>query len=158
MKDINENVTVMLAAVVSIEPVLVVLQEARVRDRKVFVVDHAGPIVAQPDTKNFVPGTDLSGTSELVKQIRAMPQELRSTQTIRFTQRVENRSVEMIGTFSTLPEINWAIVAQRSLDQARADAGVTELNRQPLAFVSVVGLAAVLVGSFFPLGISGPIP
>ncbi len=157
MKDINENFTGMLAAVVSLEPVLLRLQDASVRDRKVFVVDHAGHIVAHPDTKNFVPGTDLSGTSELVKQIRAMPQELRSTQTIRFTQRVENRSVEMIGTFSTLPEINWAIVAQRSLDQARADAGVTELNRQALAFVSVVVLAAVLVGYFFAVGISGPI-
>ncbi len=157
LKDINENFTGMLAAVVSLEPILLRLQDASVRDRKVFVVDHAGHIVAHPDTKNFVPGTDLSGTSELVRQVRAMPQELRSTQTIRFTQPVKNRSVEMIGTFSTLPEINWAIVAQRSLDQARADAGVTELNRQALAFVSVVVLAAVLVGYFFAVGISGPI-
>jgi putative nucleotidyltransferase with HDIG domain len=157
LKDINENFTGMLAAVVSLEPILLRLQDASVRDRKVFVVDHAGHIVAHPDTKNYVPGTDLSGTSELVRQVRALPQELRSTQTIRFTQPVKNRSVEMIGTFSTLPEINWAIVAQRSLDQARADAGVTELNRQALAFVSVVVLAAVLVGYFFAVGISGPV-
>jgi len=47
--------------------------------------------------------------------------------------------------------------AQRSLDQARDDAGVAELNRQALAFVSVVVLAAVLVGYFFAVGISGPI-
>jgi putative nucleotidyltransferase with HDIG domain len=63
----------------------------------------------------------------------------------------------MIGTFSTLPEINWAIVAQRSLSKARDDAGVPELNRQALAFVSVVVLAAVLVGYFFAVGISGPV-
>jgi len=63
----------------------------------------------------------------------------------------------MIGTFSTLPELNWAVVAQRSLAQARDDAGVTELNRQALAFVSVVILVAVLVGYFFAVGISGPI-
>src|SRR5260370_9983509 len=157
MKDINENFTGMLAAVVSLEAVLLRLEDGSVRYRKVFVVDHAGHSVAQPDTKNFVPGTDLSGTSDLVKQICALPQELRSTQTIRFTQPVKNRSVEMIGTFSTLPEINWAVVAQRSLDQARADAGVTELNRQALAFVSVVVLAAVLVGYFFAVGITGPI-
>jgi putative nucleotidyltransferase with HDIG domain len=157
LKDMNDNFTGMLAAVVSLEPILLRLQDASVRDRQVFIVDHAGHIVAHPDTKNFVPGTDLSGTSDLVRQIRAIPQELRSTETIRFTQTVKNRSVEMIGTFSTLPEINWAIVAQRSLDQARADAGVTELNRQALAFVSVVVLAAVLVGYFFAVGISGPI-
>src|SRR5260370_2958358 len=112
MKDSNENFTGMLAAVVSLEPVLLRLQDASVRDRKVFVVDHAGHIVAHPDTKNFVPGTDLSGTSDLVKQICALPQELRSTQTIRFTQPVKNRSVEMICTFSTLPEINRPRLAQ----------------------------------------------
>src|SRR6266849_4692938 len=157
LKDINENFTGMLAAVVSLEPILRRLQDASVRDRSVFIVDHSGHIVAHWDTKNFVPGTDLTGNSDLVKQIRTLPQELRSTETVRFTQQVKGRSVEMVGTFSTLPELNWAVVAQRSLKQARDDAGVSELNRQALAFVTVVVLAAVLVGYFFAVGISGPI-
>src|SRR5437870_4601795 len=63
----------------------------------------------------------------------------------------------MIGTYSTLPEVNWAVIAQRSLDQAQSDTGVTELNRQALAFVIVVILSAILVGYFFAVGISGPI-
>ena len=147
----------MLAAVVSLEPVLRRLQDASVHQRTVFVVDHFGHIVVHSDTKNFVPGMDLTGNSDLVKRIRALPQELRSTETVPFTQQVKGRNVEMVGTFSTLPELNWAVVAQRSLEQARDDAGVTELNRQALAFVSVVVLAAVLVGYFFAVGISGPI-
>jgi putative nucleotidyltransferase with HDIG domain len=157
LKDINENFTGMLAAVVSLDPLLRRLQDASVRGRSVFIVDHSGHIVAHWDTKNFVPGTDLTTNSNLVKQIRTLPQELRSTETVRFTQQVKGRNVEMVGTFSTLPELNWAIVAQRSLAQARDDAGVSELNRQALAFVSVVVLAAVLVGYFFAVGISGPI-
>jgi putative nucleotidyltransferase with HDIG domain len=157
LKDINENFTGMLAAVVSLEPILRRLQDASVRDRSVFIVDHSGHIVAHWDTKNFVPGTDLTGNSDLVKRIRILPQELRSTETVRFTQQVKGHDVEMVGTFSTLPELNWAIVAQRSLKQARDDAGVSELNRQALAFVSVVVLAAALVGYFFAVGISGPI-
>jgi len=157
LKDINENFTGMLAAVVSLDPLLRRLQDASVRGRSVFIVDHSGHIVAHWDTKNFVPGTDLTTNSDLVKQIRTLPQELRSTETVRFTQQVKGRNVEMVGTFSTLPELNWAIVAQRSLSQARDDAGVSELNRQALAFVSVVVLAAVLVGYFFAVGISGPI-
>jgi putative nucleotidyltransferase with HDIG domain len=157
LKDINENFTGMLAAVVSLDPLLRRLQDASGHQRTVFIVDHFGHVVAHPDTKNFVPGTDLSSNSDLVKQIRLLPQELRNTETIRFAQQVKGRSVEMIGTFSTLPELNWAVVAQRSLEQARDDAGVTELNRQALAFVSVVVLAAVLVGYFFAVGISGPI-
>ena len=157
LRDINGNFTGMLAAVVSLDPLLRRLQDASVRGRTVFIVDHSGHIVAHPDTNNFVPGTDLSGNSDLVKQIRTLPQELRSTETARFTQQVKGRNVEMVGTFSTLPELNWAIVAQRSLSQARDDAGVNDLNRQALAFVSVVVLAAVLVGYFFAVGISGPI-
>ncbi len=157
LKDINDNFTGMLAAVVSLDPVLHRLQDASVRGRSVFIVDHFGHVVVHPDTKDFVPGTDLSANSDLVKQIRALPQELRNTETVRFTQQIKGRNVEMVGTFSTMPELNWAIIAQRSLDQARDDAGVAELNRQALAFVSVVVLAAVLVGYFFAVGISGPI-
>jgi putative nucleotidyltransferase with HDIG domain len=157
LKDSNDQFTGMLAAVVSLEPILQRLQDASVRGRTVFVVDHYGHIVAHPDTKTFVPGADVSANSQVVAQIRALPKDLRNTETIRFTQKEKNHSVEMIGTYSTLPEVNWAVVAQRSLDQARTDAGVTELNRQALAFVSVVVLAAVLVGYFFAVGISGPI-
>jgi putative nucleotidyltransferase with HDIG domain len=157
LKDINGNFTGMLAAVVSLDPLLRRLQDASGHQRSVFIVDHSGHVVAHPDTKNFVPGTDLASNSDLIKQIRDLPQELRNTTTTRFTQQVKGRNVEMIGTFSTLPELNWAIVAQRSLKQARDDAGVNDLNRQALAFVSVVVLAAVLVGYFFAVGISGPI-
>jgi putative nucleotidyltransferase with HDIG domain len=158
LKDINENFTGMLAAVVSLEPILRRLQDASARRRTVFVVDHAGHIVAHPDSKNFVPGTDASAdASKIVDQVRALPQDLRSTATIRFTQKDKNRSVEMIGTYSTIPEVNWAVIAERSLKEARADAGVNELNRQALAFVSIVTLAAILIGYFFAVGISGPI-
>jgi putative nucleotidyltransferase with HDIG domain len=156
LKDINGTFTGMLAAVVSLEPVLRRLQDASVRGSTVFIVDHSGHTVVHPDTKNFVPGTDLTN-SDLVKQIRDLPQELRNTQTIRFKQQVKGRTIEMVGTFSTMPELNWAVVAQRSLSEARDDAGVSELNRQALAFVTVVVLAAILVGYFFAVGISGPI-
>lgn len=156
LRDLGDHFTGMLAAVVSLDTILHRLQEASVRGRTVFVVDHYGHIVAHPDLKNFVPGADASGNS-LVTQVVALPQELRNTETVRFTEKEKNHSVEMIGTYSTFPEVNWAVIAERSLDQARADAGVDELNRQALAFVTVVVLAAICLGYFFAVGISGPI-
>ena len=155
LKDLPGNFTGMLAAVVSLEPISRRLRDASVRGRTVFVVDHSGHIVAHPDTKNFVPGAEATG--KLVEQIRALPQELRTTENKTFTETLNKRPVEMIGTYSTFPEVNWAVVAERRLDQARADAGVTELNRQALAFVVVVVLTAILLGYFFAVGISGPI-
>jgi putative nucleotidyltransferase with HDIG domain len=159
LQDLEGNFTGMLAAVVSLDPILRRLQAASVKDRKVFVIDHFGHIVAHPDSQNFVPGTDAGADSaKIVDQVRALPQELRSTATIRFTRQDKNsRTVDMIGTYSTFPETNWAVIAQRSLKQARADAGVNELNRQALAFVTVVVLAAILLGYFFAVGISKPI-
>jgi HD-GYP domain-containing protein (c-di-GMP phosphodiesterase class II) len=49
------------------------------------------------------------------------------------------------------------VVAQRSLDNAREDAGVTELNAQALKFVLVVTFAALILGYLFAVGISTPI-
>jgi putative nucleotidyltransferase with HDIG domain len=159
LKDLNDHFTGMLAAVVSLQPILRLLEDDSVRGRAVFVIDHAGHIVAHPDTKNFVPGADVTGgdASRIVEQVVSLPKDLRTTATIRYTQVHKNRSVEMIGTYSTFPDANWAVIAERSLKQARADAGVNELNRQALAFVTVVTLAALLLGYFFAVGISTPI-
>jgi putative nucleotidyltransferase with HDIG domain len=157
LKDAQDNFSGMLAAVVSLDPILHRLQDASVRGRSVFIVDHFGHIVAHPDTKHFVPGEDLSDKSHLVAHVKALPRELRNTETVHFSEKENKRDVEMVGTYSTFPEVNWAVIAQRSVNEARADAGVTELNRQALAFVSVVVLMAMLVGYFFAVGISGPI-
>jgi putative nucleotidyltransferase with HDIG domain len=158
LKDLNDHFTGMLAAVVSLEPILQQLQSDSVRGRTVFVIDHSGHIVAHPDTKNFVPGTDVSADySKVVEQVLTLPRELRTTATIRFEQKEKNRSVEMIGTYSTFPEVNWAVIAQRSLKQARADAGVNELNHQALVFMAVVIFAAILLAYFFAVGISRPV-
>src|ERR1700694_1911626 len=116
LRDSGDQFTGMLAAVVSLDTILPRLQEASVRGRTVFVVDHYGHIVAHPDTKNFVPGADASGNS-LVTQVTALPQELRNTETVRFTEKEKNHAVEMIGTYSTFPEVNWAVIAERSLNE-----------------------------------------
>jgi putative nucleotidyltransferase with HDIG domain len=128
-----------------------------VRGRSVFVVDHQGHVVAHHDAVKFTPGEDVSSSSPVVARVRSLPQELRSTETMRFTEVENNHRVEMIGTYSTFPEVNWAVIAQRSLSEARADAGVTELNRQALTFVSMVVLIAIVVGYLFAVAISQPI-
>src|SRR5215468_11613591 len=71
LKDLDDHFTGMLAAVVSLEPILRLLQDDSVRGRSVFVIDHAGHIVAHHDTKNFVPGADVTGgdASRIVEQV-----------------------------------------------------------------------------------------
>jgi putative nucleotidyltransferase with HDIG domain len=145
---VNDQFSGMLAAVVSLD----------VRGRVVFVVDHSGHIVAHPDMRQFVPGSDAKPSSPVVMQVAGVPKGLRTTETLRrFVSTEEGNKSEMIGTYSTIPDLNWAVVAQRGLDKAREDAGVKELNAQALKFVVVVTFAALILGYFFAVGISTPI-
>jgi len=151
--------TGMLASVVSIDGLLARIRDASVRDRVVFIVDGHGHIVAHPDTREMVPGRDVSTNSPVVKHLQELPQELRTTETMRFFEqgRDSKHPVEMIGTYSTIPELRWAVIAQRSLDEARIDAGVHELTAQALRFVVGVTVVALLIGYLFAVGITRPI-
>ena len=149
----------MFAAVVSLDRLQARLRDASVRDRTVFIVDARGQIVAHPDTREMVPGMNAAATSPLVKQVTELPQELRATQTTNFVVPAADKrhGLEVIGTYSTIPELRWAVIAQRSLASARADAGVSELNAQALSFVLGVTCAALLLGYFFAVAITRPI-
>jgi HD-GYP domain-containing protein (c-di-GMP phosphodiesterase class II) len=151
--------TGMLAAVVSIDRLTDRIRDASVRERLVFIVDGHGHIVAHPDTREVVPGRDVTSTSPIVRHLKELPQELHATETMRFTDDVPGRKkpVEMIGTYSTIPELGWAVIAERSLDEARIDAGVAELTHQALTFVVGVTIIALIIGYLFAVGITRPI-
>jgi len=148
--------TGMLAAVVSLDRVVARLKDASVRYETVFVVNGEGRIVVHPDTLNMVPGRDLS-SNPVVKQFEHTPQELRTTETTQFTLDQNQKPVEMVGTYSTIPELHWAVIAERNMAQARVDAGVQELTTEAFRFVIAVTLIALLVGYLSALGITRPI-
>jgi HD-GYP domain-containing protein (c-di-GMP phosphodiesterase class II) len=155
--EVGEQFSGMLAAVVSLDSVLRRLEETSVRGRTVFVVDHSGRVIAHPDTRRFVPGTDLR-SSYIVAQASGLPKDLRTTATVQhFSDIEQGHKAELIGTYSTIPDLAWTVIAQRSLEEARDDAGVKELNAQALTFVLVVTAAAVILGYLFAVGISTPI-
>ncbi len=154
---VSDQFSGMLAMVVSLDSILRRLEETSVRGRTVFVVDHSGRVVAHPDTRQVVPGTDLR-SSYIVAQATGLPKDLRTTATVQRFSSVENgHNTELIGTYSTIPDLAWTVIAQRGLEEARDDAGVKELNAQALTFVLVVTGAALILGYLFAVGISTPI-
>ncbi len=150
----------MLAAVVALDPVVKRLKETSVRQRDVYVVDRDGRVVAHHDRK-FVPGTDVTKSFGVVamyrEQLRERSQQVQATSTTRFTMDDAGRPVEMIGSYSPVPELHWAVIAQRRLDHAREDAGITELNAQALRFVTGMILVALTLGYFSAVHITAPI-
>jgi putative nucleotidyltransferase with HDIG domain len=149
----------MFAAVVSLDRLQSRLRDASVRDRTAYIVNAHGQIVAYPDTRDMVPGRDVTSTSPLAKQVMALPQDLRATQTTNFQipGKDKRHPIEMIGTYSTIPELRWAVITQRSLEDARIDAGVAELTAEALRFVVGVMFASLLIGYLFAVGITRPI-
>ena len=151
--------TGMVAAVVSLDELQARIRDASIRDRTVYIIDVHGRIVAYPNTRDLVPGSDVTSTSPLAKQVAELPHDLRATQTTNFHMQAKDQRhpVEMIGTYSTIPELRWAVIAQRSLDDARVDAGVTELTAEALRFVVGVTFVALILGYLFAVGITRPI-
>jgi HD-GYP domain-containing protein (c-di-GMP phosphodiesterase class II) len=147
----------MMAAVVSLNRVVGRLVETSVRGRVVYVVDRTGRVVAHPEPRRVLPGQDLSSSVSLVARVKDLRPEQRATESSLFQLTVDGKPVETYGTFSTVPQLNWAVIAQRSLDDARKDAGVEELNHQAVVLVIVTAVIALIVGWMFALGITRPI-
>ncbi|MGH9572861.1 MAG: HD domain-containing phosphohydrolase [Candidatus Acidiferrales bacterium] len=148
----------MFAAVVSLGKLESRLRDASEHNRTVYIVDGHGRLVAFPDSADYVPGRDVSSIFPIVKQVLD-PKETRNTVNMMYSAqgKDKNHLVQMIGTYSPIPELRWTVIAQRSLDNARADAGVQELTAQALSFVMVVTIVALSFGYLFALGITRPI-
>ena len=149
--------TGMLAAVVSLDRVVARLRDVSTHDRVFFIVDVHGRIVAHTNTAEMIPGMDVSRNSLVVSKFEELPQDLRTTATVVFDEKEKDHSVEMIGTYSTIPALQWAVIAQRSMEQARVDAGVKDLTAEALRFVMGATFVALLFGYLFALGITQPI-
>src|SRR5437588_576476 len=103
--EVSEQFSGMLAAVVSLDSVLRRLEETSVRGRTVFVVDHSGRVIAHPDARRYVPGTDLR-SSYIVAQASGLPKDLRTTATVQhFSDIEQGHKAELIGTYSTIPDL-----------------------------------------------------
>jgi HD-GYP domain-containing protein (c-di-GMP phosphodiesterase class II) len=113
--------------------------------------------VAHPDTRAFVPGQDVGPNVPIVARLKTFDERRRQTETAPFELVENGKTVEMIGTYTTLPQLSWAVIAQRSLDDARKDAGVEELNKQAFWVVLAFALVALFVGYLFAVRITKPI-
>src|SRR5207245_9307251 len=76
--NVNQQFTGMIAAVVSLKPMLQRLKDASVRGRSVFGVDQQGHIVAHHATAKYTPGEAVSTNSTVEGRVGPPPLELRS--------------------------------------------------------------------------------
>jgi putative nucleotidyltransferase with HDIG domain len=147
----------MVAAVVVLDQVVKRLDDTSKRGRSVYVVDRNGRIVAHHEPRRFVAGTDLSSEIPVVERFKQEPPGSLIPGTTPFTLREEGRVLEMLGTYSPVRELNWAVIAQKSLEKAREDAGVPDIKRTARKYMFGLVLLALVLGYFFAIGITRPI-
>lgn len=148
----------MIAALVSLDAVLERLRDTSARgQRDVYLVDRSGRIVAHPDTRQFVPGTDVSGSVAVVAAFKEAPEDIRATETRPFEIEENGERIKMIGTFTPVPGLHWAVIAHRRVDVMRRVAGIDDLQAQAQLMMLAVLLGALFIGYVAAVGITRPI-
>jgi HD-GYP domain-containing protein (c-di-GMP phosphodiesterase class II) len=120
---------------------------------EVYVVDERGHLVAHSDPNRLEGELDVSQV-EIVKYFVATGGVASST--VPFTQPTAGGPVQMLGTFTKIPdEVNWGVIVQ--IPVARAYYSVEQMRKQSLLLVAGVTAMAVLMGFLFAGRITKPI-
>src|SRR5215471_12508108 len=120
------------------------LQNARVQEGlDTFVVDHSGRLVASSNGKHAT-GQDMTA-NELVKSFveQSSNAQLSVTQEFSWAQDGKNKT-DMLGTYSPVLGLGWAVVAQKSLAVAYSD--IYQMQRAALFFLCVAIAFSICVG------------
>ena len=126
----------MVATVVSLDFLRRRLEEASKGGLVTYVVDGQGQLVVHPDLKNFNVGRDMSH----VRSVQMFRERVRGTT----TQPFELDGQQVLGTQSPVPELDWAVIAQKTLADAYITVRDMERYAVGLAFVTI--LVSMLIG------------
>ena len=118
----------------------------------VYVVDGRGRLVAHSDPRKLEGNLDVSDV-EIVKQFLAS--QGRTAATVPFTISTPGGSMDMLGTYTGIPDTGWGVIVQIPQDKAYYSA--IQMGYQSLALVAVVTIGALFFGTLFAGHISRPI-
>jgi putative nucleotidyltransferase with HDIG domain len=128
----NGQIVGMLAAVVDLQFLINRLRDATEGGLTTYVVDRQGRLVAGIDTE-YVTGQDLTD-NELVKNFVEQGGAKFAT-TSEYSALIGKSRVQMLGTSSPVPSLSWAVIAQKSQDEAYRS--VFEMQRTAELFAAL---------------------
>jgi HD-GYP domain-containing protein (c-di-GMP phosphodiesterase class II) len=143
----------MIATVVDLQFLIRRLQEVAGGGLTPYVVDSQGRLVAAA-SPGFATGQDMKNL-DIVRTFVGRGNKARFAETREFT--VDNGSdrVAMLGTFSPVMSLNWAVVVQKPLNDAYRDVIDMQGTARLLALVAV--LISILVSIFAARRITNPL-
>ncbi|MGH9804068.1 MAG: HD domain-containing phosphohydrolase [Candidatus Acidiferrales bacterium] len=142
----------MVAMVVSLEFLSRRLKDSSMGGLTTYVVDRSGRLIAHSNPDKHTVGQDTSSV-EIVQNFLGSGQE--ATLTTPFMLHENDQAVEMLGTYSPVPELDWAVIAQKPLSAAYFEVHRMELYAFWLALATIV--VSVGIGVFSAWRLTTPL-
>ena len=143
----------MVATVLDLQFLTNRLREASQGGLMLYVVDRQGRLVSEGDG-NFATGQEMT-RFEIVKKFVEQGGRARFIETSEFIYKQDRNRVDMLGTYSPVPSLEWAVIAQK--DQHQAYASVYEMQRYSRLLALLAVLLSVGISSFAARNIAKPL-
>ena len=143
----------MIASVVDLQFLIRRLQEVSGGGLTPYVVDAQGRLVAAA-TPEFATGQDMKNL-DIVRNFVESGNKAQFVPTMEFTVNANSEHVEMLGTYSPVMSLNWAVVVQKP--QAEAYRGVLEMQRTARLLALLAVLLSIGVSIFAARRITNPL-
>ena len=144
----------MIASVVDLDYLIRRLQETQRGGLTTYVVDSQGRLVAGADPA-YATGQDMTNLEIVHNFVEQGGKAQMVAATREFTVRNGNKGVIMLGTYSAVSNLDWAVVVQKPRDEAYSSVFQMQRTVQWLALVTV--LLSILVGVIAARRITNPL-
>lgn len=140
--DDNHNYLGALELTVDLNYLVQKLKEAGDHGLEAFVVDESGRLVASPDPK-YATGQDMN-SNDLVKSFVEQGPNSRVSVTKEYKLQIGKQKVPMLGAYYPVPQLGWAVMAQKTQTDAYFD--VVDMQREALRFALIAIAFSILIG------------
>ena len=143
----------MIGSIVDLEFLVSRLRDTSQGGLMTYVIDRQGRLVAEGDGQ-FAVGQDMT-RFEIVKKFVEQKGAARLIETTEFEFKEDRKRTDMLGTYSPVPSLQWAVIAQK--DQLLAYSGVFEMQRYSRLLALLAVLLSVGISSFAARQIATPL-
>jgi putative nucleotidyltransferase with HDIG domain len=149
----NQHFLGMLGTVVDLQYLVNSLMSASQGGLEMFVVDRQGRLVAGANNR-YATGQEMT-TDQLVKSFVDQGGQSKLVATSEFQMYRGKRFIEMLGSYSPVPSLQWAVIAEKT--QADAYQSVFEMQRKAQLFALLAIALSVGFGVFAARKIATPL-
>ena len=132
----NDHFLGMIGAIVDLQYLINSLKAASQGGLETFVVDHQGRLVAGANN-DYATGQDMTA-NQLVKAFVDQGSRARLVATSSFVMKRGKRTVDMLGSFSPVPSLQWAVIAQKTQDDAYQSVFEMQTKAKQFALLAIL--------------------